>query len=177
MANCYRCAHAKEIERLRKICLECSIGRDECGLSHGGNSFVSVDATENADLVLDGRTAPDFNVPEYSPLDGIDGKDEEEPAQDAMDEKLLQLIRMFADIPSGCADLVSGMLRGETLAEMAKETKTSIQALHQRWKRVCAANPAWRSIETGMIGKGLGRKKRTFDVECAEAAEQMELGL
>ena len=179
MANCYRCAHAKEIERLQKICLECSIGKEDCGLSHGGKSWVSMDATEKADLVLDGRTAPEYSVPEYSPLAGIGGEDEEEeePTQDEIDERLLSVVRLFADIPVGCADIVSGMLRGETLAEMAKASKSSIQALHQRWKRVCAANPVWHSIETGMIGRGIGRKKQTFDAECANAARQMELGL
>lgn len=172
MANCYKCAHAKEIERLRKICLECPIGGEGCGLSHGGSSHVSFDAAKNADLVLDGRVAPEYEVPEYSPI----AEKPPDPAPD-MDDRMLELVRVFADIPVGCADVVSGMLRGETLAEMAKETKTSIQSLHQKWQRVCAKNPVWRSIETGMIGKGLGRKKRTFDAEKADAATQMEFGI
>ena len=54
--------------------------------------------------------------------------------------------------------LVCSMLRGEWLRDIAKRWGTSIQTIHLRWKRIIKADPAWRSIASGMIGRGRGRK-------------------
>ena len=62
MANCLKCAHAKEIARLRDICLNCVIGKAECGLSHGGVSFVSMDAAKSPEMVTRGRVAPEYST-------------------------------------------------------------------------------------------------------------------
>ena len=49
-----------QIEELTRICIECPIGGESCGLSHAGRSFVSIDSVDDPDRIIYGRTAADF---------------------------------------------------------------------------------------------------------------------
>lgn len=155
MANCCKCAHAGEIARLREICLKCSIGKAECGLSHGGVSFVSMDAAHDPASVLRGRVAADYAVPGAREEQKI-----ETPLGDKERQHLLQILTKFAELGANWDDagLICSMLAGKTLDQLARERGTSPQTLHARWKRIITADPTWKSIANGMIGRGRGRK-------------------
>ena len=126
-----------------------------------------MNAADNPDAVLRGRFAPD-----YAPNEKLRNR---EAVSGELRDEILDIIRRFGDIPFGCADIVCGMLAGKTLADMAKESGRSIQALHATWKRVCEKDPIWRAIENGLIGKGVGRKRKTLDQEAQEIPNQLEL--
>lgn len=164
MANCLKCAQAKEIARLRDICLNCVIGKAECGLSHGGVSFVSMDAAKSPEMVTRGRVAPEYstrsepNVKMDTPL----GADER--------ERLLLLLAKFAELSWDDAGLICSMLAGKTLDRIAQERKISPQALHARWTKLITRNPIWKALTNGMIGSGRGRK-----ASAGPAQSQMEL--
>lgn len=152
-------------EQAARACLSCQAVKME--QVHDGLSWVSLDAAENPATVYMGRLAPD-----YAPNAKV--RHAESVTGDRRDG-LLDIIRRFGGIPFGCADVVCGMLAGKTLADMAKESGKSIQVLHGAWKRACAKDPIWRAIENGMMGKGVGRKKKTLDQEAQEEPKQMEL--
>ena len=146
-------------------CLSCKAVKMEH--IHDGVTWVSMNAANNPDAVLRRRCAPD-----YAPNAKLRHR---EAVSGELRDDILDVIRRFGDIPFGCADIVSGMLAGKTLADMSKESGRSIQALHAAWKRVCAKDPIWRSIENGLIGKGVGRKRKTLDQEAHETPTQLEL--
>lgn len=150
----------KEAER---ACLRCK----DPGLPNDGVSWVHMDAAANPSTVYDKRTAPDYlpNAPDEHKC-VVEG-----PAR----EGILDLLRRFGGIPFDSAGVVCGMLAGKTLVEMAAEQKMSVQVLHAKWKRACAADPIWKAIENGMMGKGVGRKKKTFEQEAREQPTQMEM--
>lgn len=156
MASCMKCPHRQDIERLREICLNCTIGKPECGLSHGGVSFVSMDAPDRPDAVLYGRMAPDYVPPgkkvKRQKLDTPLGKQER--------DNLLVLLNKFAELGSDYDDagLICSMLAGKTIDRIARERGMSIQAVHARWKRIIGDDPTWATLANGMIGKGRGRK-------------------
>lgn len=152
-------------EEAERACLSCQ-GVDMKDI-HDGQSWVSIDAAENPATVYSGRVAPD-----YAPGERVKHP---EIVSGKAREGLLDILRMFADIPFGSADVVCGMLAGKTLAELSQESKKTIQALHAAWKRACEVNPKWKAIENGMMGKGVGRKKKTFDQEMRDMPQQMEL--
>ena len=157
MANCCKCSHAKEIARLRDICLNCSIGKAECGLSHGGVSHVSMDAAADGSLVLRGRVAPDYVRP---------GRRDEQRIETPLgpDERtnLLKVLVKFAELGADWDDagLICSMLNGKTIDQIARERCVSPQTVHARWTRITTADPTWRSIANGMIGSGRGRKPK-----------------
>lgn len=157
-------------EEAERACLAC---RDP-GLPNDGVSWVHMDAAANPATVYAHRAAPDYAPNGRSRPREISG----ERAR----EGVLDLLRRFGEIPYGSADVVCGMLRGKTLAELSAETRQSIQSLHARWRRACEADPVWRAIENGMMGKGVGRKRgsgtkaRTFDAEAKATPTQAEMG-
>lgn len=149
IANCLKCRHAKEIERLRKACLACSIGGEGCGLSRKGVSFVSLDAAKdghNRDAILArrvGRYRPEIV---QTPL----GADER--------ERHARLLNLFAQLTYDEAGMVCRMMGGATLDEVAKEAGELPQTVHSRWQSLCRREPAFLSLANGMIGSGRGRK-------------------
>lgn len=133
---------------------------------HDGVSWVSLDAAACADTVTHTRIAPDYQPNRPMPhVEKISG---------AAREGVLDLIRRFSEIPYGSADVICGMLAGKTLADMVKEQKKPMQNLHAAWKRAIAKDPIWKTLENGMIGKGVGHKKKTFDQEMNDEPQQME---
>lgn len=154
-----------------RACLSC---RDP-GLPNDGVSWVHLDAAASPDSVCAGRIAPECvqcggeDAPECVPCGG------------EAREMALDLLRRFGALPYDSAGVVCGMLAGKTLTQIASETRQSVQSLHAKWKRACAADPTWRAIENGMMGKGLGRKpkgggrRRTFDAEARAALTQAEM--
>lgn len=169
MANCYKCAHAKEIARLRKVCLECNIGQPGCGLSNGGVSHVSLDAAENPETVLtNGKVHPDWRAP---------GKREPQTVNTELGAEeranLYRLLVKFAELGRNWDDagLVCGMLAGKTLDQMARERGLSPQTVNSRWKRIIKAEPVFLALKNGMIGKGRGRKPKR------KRETQMTLGI
>lgn len=63
--------------------------------------------------------------------------------------------------------VIVGMLDRKTLSEIAKETGLTIQALHMKWQNANRQNPFWYAIRNGMMGKGVGRKKKAEAVKTA----------
>lgn len=175
MANCLKCPHQREVDRLEKdrkrleaICRDCIIGNHDCGLSHGGVSFVSSDAAKNPELVYKGRIARDWrpsNVPYEQPK-------VETPLNREERNNLLLLLNKFAELGASYDDagLICSMLAGKTIDQIAQERKISEQALHARWKKICKRDPTWESLANGLIGKGVGRKAN-------KNLKQGELGL
>lgn len=163
MANCYKCAHQREIDalvgeqrRLETICRNCIIKEHGCGLSHGGVSFVSSDAAANPELVYRGRIAPDYVLPgEKRSVEVLSS-----PLNGSERNNLLLLLRNFAALSYDDAGLICSMLGGKTIDEVARERNISEQALHARWKKLIRDNPVWASLANGLIGKGVGRKKK-----------------
>ena len=149
MANCTKCQHAKAIERLRRICLGCAIGKDGCGLSNAGRCVVSLDAArdENCrDRIMQRGTKRDAPALLSSPLN---------PAER---ENLLRVIYMFSSLSYDEAGMVCRMMQGCSLQTIAGECGQSLQTVHARWKSLTKRNPAWLSLANGMIGSGRGRK-------------------
>ena len=149
MANCLKCQHAKEIARLRDICLECPIGKDECGLSNAGRSFVSLDA------------ARDENCRDRMALKGLKREAPqvvESPLNPSERENLLRVLCMFSSLSYDEAGMVCQMMQGRSLQQIANERGQSLQTVHARWKLLTKRNPAWLSLANGMIGSGRGRK-------------------
>jgi len=149
LANCTKCRHAKEIDRLRKICLGCAIGKDSCGLSNGGVSFVSFDAARDENckqrIARRGVVREDVQIVE-TPLGGKER------------ENLLRVIYMFSSLSYDEAGMVCRMMQGRTIQQIADERSQSIQTVHARWKSIVKRDPAWQAIMNGMIGSGRGRK-------------------
>lgn len=149
MANCLKCAHAKEIDRLRKVCLECSIGGEGCGLSHKGRSHISLDAAaseHNRDEILsraEVRVSP---------------KVTETPLSADERSRYLTILNMFSALSYDEAGLVCSMLGGKTIAEIASERKEAIQTVHARWKSLTRRQPAFVALANGLIGSGCGRR-------------------
>jgi len=155
MANCYKCAHAKAIARLRKICLACNIGQPSCGLSNGGRSHVSLDAAENPDTVLTkGGVDPLY----AKPGEKVEPPKIKTDLQGEERNNLLRILYKFADLTWDNAGLVCAMLSGKTLDEIAKERKRKPQTINSRWKRLIKSDPVWEALKNGMIGSGRGRK-------------------
>lgn len=149
MANCTKCHHAKEIDRLRRICLGCSIGKAGCGLSKAGRSFVSLDAARDAncrDRITKRGVKRDAPAVIESPLNPNER------------ENLLRVIYMFASLSYDEAGMVCQMMQGRTIQQIANERGLDIQVVHARWKSITKRNPAWLSLANGMIGSGRGRK-------------------
>ena len=155
MANCAKCRHAKEIERLRKICLGCSIGKvnkdgsSNCGLSKAGHSVISLDAAKDEncrDRIA--RHGVQRDVPAVV----------ESPLNPAEREHLLRVIYMFSSLSYDEAGMVCRMMQGCSLQQIADERGQSLQTVHARWKSLTKRNPAWLSLANGMIGSGRGRK-------------------
>lgn len=167
MANCTKCQHAKEIDRLRKICLGCSIGKDGCGLSNAGHCFVSLDAAKDENcrdrIAIRGavRDTPDIL---QSPLN----------AQER--EHLLRVIYMFSSLSYDEAGMVVRMMQGRSLQQIADERGQSIQTLHARWKAVIKRDTAWESLANGMIGSGRGCKPDTPKAEQLDLFDMAEGG-
>ncbi len=156
MANCTKCQHAKAIERLRRICLGCAIGKDGCGLSNAGRCVVSLDAArdENCrDRIMQRGTKRDAPALLSSPLN---------PAER---ENLLRVIYMFSSLSYDEAGMVCRMLQGRSLQQIAEERGQSIQQVHARWKAITKRNRAWESLANCMIGSGRGRKPDAKTVE------------
>ena len=155
MANCAKCIHAKEIDRLRDICLGCSIGKvnkdgsSNCGLSNAGHSFVSLDAARDAncrDRIARHGVQRDIPAVIESPLN----PDER--------EHLLRVIYMFSSLSYDEAGMVCRMMGGATIDDVAKEAGELPQTVHSRWQSLCKREPAFLSLANGMIGSGRGRK-------------------
>ena len=173
MANCIKCQHAKEIDRLRKICLGCSIGKvnkdgsSSCGLSNDGHCVVSLDAAKDEncrDRIL--RREADRSAPTIL----------ESPLNPAERENLLRVIYMFSSLAYDEAGMVCLMLQGRSLQEIADERQQKIQTVHARWKSIVKRNPAWESLANGMIGSGRGRKPEAKKVEQLELFDMTEGG-
>ena len=149
MANCAKCRHAKEIERLREICLGCAIGKDGCGLSKAGHSVISLDAARDAncrDRIA--RHGVQRDVPAVV----------ESPLNPAERENLLRVIYMFSSLSYDEAGMVCRMMGGATIDDVAKEAGELPQTVHSRWQSLCKREPAFLSLANGMIGSGRGRK-------------------
>ena len=149
MANCAKCIYAKEIDRLRDICLGCSIGKDGCGLSNAGHSVVSLDAAsdEKCKHKIERRRV-------FTSAPAVI----ETPLGAAERENLLRILYMFSSLSYDEAGTVCSMLAGKSLQQIATDRRQKIQTVHARWKFVCKRNPAWKSLANGMIGSGRGRK-------------------
>lgn len=160
MANCTKCQHAKEIERLRRKCLGCAIGKDGCGLSHAGRCVVSLDAARDANCR--DRIASRAVVRERSEV-------VETPLNPEERENLLRLLYMFSSLSYDEAGMVCRMMQGRTIQQIADERGQNIQVVHARWTAITARNPAWKSLANGMIGSGRGRKPS------AKSLRQMDL--
>jgi hypothetical protein len=175
LANCFKCPHQREVDRLEKerkrleaICRNCIIKNHDCGLSHGGVSFVSSDSVPNPDIVYKGRIARDWQAPNAP---NVQPKIESPLNQDER-SNLLMLLNKFAELGSSYDDagLICSMLAGKTIDQIAQERKISEQALHARWKKICKRDSTWESLANGLIGKGVGRKAN-------KNLKQGELGL
>lgn len=155
MANCTKCQHAKEIDRLRDICLGCAIGKDGCGLSNAGRCVVSLDAAKDEncrDLMLS-RVAVDY-VRRKAGADNLWNV----PA--AALPYVRAALYPFSALSDSAAALVCRMLRGERLVDIANAQGLTIQTVHARWKSLIRRNPVWKSLANGMIGSGRGRKSK-----------------
>lgn len=161
MANCAKCRHAKEIERLREICLGCAIGKDGCGLSNAGRCVVSLDAARDANCRdrIAARHGVQRDIPAVveSPLDSGER------------ENLLRVIYMFSSLSYDEAGMVCQMMQGRGLQQISNERGQSIQAVHARWKALVKRDPAWETLANCMIGSGRGRKP------AAKTFRQMDL--
>lgn len=157
LANCTKCQHAKEIARLRDICLGCAIGKDGCGLSNSGHCVVSLDAAKDEncrDMILS-RVAVDYAPHIPSARSRVNVPDSVLPY-------LLRIVEHVTRLNDTDLLLLAAMMKGERLTDFARRTGVTLNAVHARWKKILSHNPMWRSLATGKIGKGVGRKpKRT----------------
>lgn len=164
MANCVKCQYAGEIDRLRQICLRCTIGKASCGLSNGGVSFVSMDAARDGNcrdrLAWRGLVRESAEIIQ-TPLDGEER------------ERLLRVIYMFSSLSYDEAGMVALMMQGRSLQQIADERGQSIQAVHARWKSILKRNPAWRAVANGKINSGCGRKPSPKPMQQLDFFEMM----
>lgn len=156
MADCTKCQHSKEIDRLRQICLGCAIGKPDCGLSHAGRTFISMDAARDEacrDRIVRRGMVRDQPAVLETPL-----------APKERDH-LLQVIYMFSSLSYDEAGMVALMMQGRSLQQIATERGEKLQTVHHRWKAIVKRNKAWESLANGMIGSGRGRKPDQSETE------------
>ena len=167
MANCTKCQHAKEIARLRDICLGCAIGKDGCGLSNSGHCVISLDAAKDEncrDRITTRGAVRDTPAVLQSPLNPQER------------ENLLRVIYMFSSLSYDEAGMVCRMMQGRSLQQIADERGQSIQTMHARWKAITKRDKAWESLANCMIGSGRGRKPEAKKLEQLELFDTTEGG-
>ena len=161
-AGCHNCPHDAEIRRLRETCLACKrCGGDKVRL--GGWTHVSLDAPRDAACAAKmlSMVPADYVPRSPSPRTRVDVPDDVLPY-------LLRIIEPVTRLKNEHLLLLAAMMRGERLADIAQRTGLSLQTLHARWKSILRQNPIWRTLATGMIGSGRGRKPR----KAAQSAER-----
>lgn len=161
MANCTTCPNQREIDRIRSVCLACSIGGEACGVSHAGRSFVSLDAAGDPAKVYVSRAAPLSRAGGRADAPALDT-----PCSPEERERHLRLLRMFAALSWDDAGLVCALLRGETVGAIARARGVAYETVFLRWQKVKRANPAFAALANGFMGSGRGRKpKRRREVQ------------
>lgn len=155
MPQCNRCKYQNEIEklevdrkRLAGICGKC---RGPCDDAHEGKTFISFEAAKDSQQIL--KLAPEY-VPGGTrrELQLVD------VPQDVRD-KMLNVIRAFADLSPAESIIVCLMLKGVGLKKIAEQLGLSKQHLWLYWKKLIRRRPIWYEIRTGMIGVRKGGRK------------------
>ena len=152
--GCHNCPHNAEIERLRKICIRCK----RCSgdrVRVGSWTHVSIDAARDeacAEKMLS-MTPPDYAPRRQMRLSRV-------AMPDTVLPYLLRIVEPVKLLNDKDLLLLAAMMRGERLADIARRTGVTLSAVHERWKKILRHNPIWRTLATGMIGSGRGRKPR-----------------
>lgn len=147
MPICTKCKHAREIERLRKVCAACP------GASSNFGKLVHIDAAPSPHLVLrhvDGERLAASRAVTASRVSVADGETA---------ELLLRVVAEFASLTDAEAPLVARRLRGQTNFQIAHEMRVSKAVVWGRWDKLKKRNPLWAAIDNGLIGKRKGGRK------------------
>jgi len=155
MADCTKCPHQKQIQRLQRICLNCCINGKSCGLSNGGVSWVHMDAAANPATVYANRTAPLYQPGGKRDMDAV-----QSPCNPDERERYLRILQMFAELSWDDAGLVACMMRGMEIDAIAKMRKVKYETIFLRWQKIKKANPAFGALANGLMGCGRGRKPK-----------------
>ena len=161
MPQCNRCRYQAEIEklesdrkRLAEICGKC---RGPCDDAHDGKTFISFDTANGSSKIL----APS---PDYVPPGGTREDLQLEGVSSELRDKMLDVIRAFAELNPAESILVNLMLNGVSMKGMASLLGLSKQHVWNHWKGLIRRRPIWYSIRTGMIGvRGGGRKVGAYN--------------
>lgn len=152
--GCHNCPHKEQIEAARSRCLSCTRCNGE-RVHIGDASMVHLDAMEDEHGV---EVALALSRSHYNPA-----HDTGESLADVPPDVLPWLERAlepFTRLTDSEAVLVCAMMRGETVAEIARRIGELPQTTHFRWRRLLQKNSVWKAIATGDIGKGKGRKPK-----------------
>lgn len=144
MPVCTRCKHAREIERLRKICAACP------GASSNFGGQVHFDAAPHPSLVMRRADSEMIAVMRENTASRVALADE------ATLGLLLRVVAEFAALSDVEAPLVSRRLRGQTNFQIAHDMRLSKMAVWRRWNALKKRNPLWAAIDNGLIGKRAG---------------------
>ena len=152
--GCHKCPHKEQIEAARSRCLSCTRCNGD-RVKIGDASMVHLDAMENEHGV---EVALALSRRLYNPADDTGDSRTDVPA-DVL-PWLERALEPFTRLTDPEALLVCAMMRGETVAEIARRIGELPQTTHFRWQRLLQKNPLWRVIANGDIGKGKGRKPK-----------------
>lgn len=144
MPSCHKCPHQGEIEKLRAICLACQGPRDD---SHGGVSFVSIDAAGGSAKIL--RPAPDYNP--GGERAGTGSRFEEEVPPE-LRPYILGILKPFWQMDFWEWVVIGGKIRGMSDKEIAEATGQSKQMVWEVGERVARKHARLGGIRTGLDG-------------------------
>lgn len=147
MPICTKCKHAREIERLRKVCAACP------GASSNFGKLVHIDAAPSPHLVMRRVDAERLAASRSSVASRVSVADGETA------ELLLRVVAEFAALSDAEAPLVARRLRGQTNFQIAHEMRVSKAVVWARWNKLKKRNPLWAAIDNGLIGKRKGGRK------------------
>ena len=160
MAECHKCPHQAEIERLRDICTRC---RGPVEDNHGGVSFVSVEAARDSARIL--NPAPDYNQGTGETCSRFN---EEVPPE--LRPFVLNILRPFWSMTFEEWVVIGGKIRGMSDKEITAAIGWSKQRVWEIGERVKRKHARLGGIRTGMDGVRKGGRTAT-----PKENEQMEL--
>ena len=148
MPVCTKCKHAREIERLRRMCAACP------GASANFGGLVHIDAAPSPSLVMRRVDAERLAASRSHVASRVAVADGETA------DLLLRVVAEFATLSDTEAPLVARRLRGQANWQIAHEMRLSKVVVYQRWTKLKRRNPLWAAIDNGLIGKRGGGRKR-----------------
>jgi len=159
----YNGVNALLSERGLPICEEAKRACETCqysGESNDGVSWVHIDAADNPATVYNNRTAPLYQIGGKRDFDAV-----KSPCNPEERERYLRILQMISEISWDDAGLLSCLLRGMRIKDIAIMRGCSYESIYYRWERMKKRNPAFLALINGMMGSGCGRKP-TKSIQC-----------